>query len=187
VALEREPQEGDVFPAEVPEFLFELRDRRKILHIVLREDCLQEKRLDPSTPAGRDEGADILGKTGAAEAHAGDEEPWIDSRIEPEPFVHLVVGNAEGVAQICELVRKRHLRCEEPVRNLHDRLLRPYVRREGTAYRRALSSMLPSCRDGVPTQRKTTADGPIASFIVSTTENCFSRRTFRNAASIPFS
>ena len=47
--------------------------------------------------------------------------------------------------------------------------------------------MLPSGRDGVPTQRKTTADGPIASSIVSTTENRFSRRTFCNAASIPFS
>src|SRR5206468_7402746 len=84
---------------------------------------------------GRDEGADILGKTGAAEAHAGDEEPWIDSRIEPEPFVHLVVGDAEGVAQICELVRKRHLRGEERVRSVLDRLRRLYVRREDRAFR----------------------------------------------------
>ena len=47
--------------------------------------------------------------------------------------------------------------------------------------------MLPSGRDGVPTQRNTTAEGRIASSIASTTENRFSRRTFCNAASIPFS
>src|SRR5207302_542929 len=92
-------------------------------------------RIDPSTSARRDEGADILGETGATETHAGDEEAGIDPWIEPEPFVHLVVGDAERIAQICEFVRKCDLGGEERVRGVLDRLRRLHVRREDRAFR----------------------------------------------------